>query len=568
MSTVTPPPPPPPTPPAATPAPAPSVVVQQPSAALLALELGAKLEVRVAGTDAQGRVLIDTPVGRLAVQTNTPLPASGPLQLQVQSLGTQVQFLITAIHGKLPTAALRTLTGLLPPTLPGIENAAGQPTRTLGGGPGAANPATGQTGQADTAQRPAAVPVQLTAGTLLRAVLLKPGSALSGPGGAPTTPTSPANTHAAGAAGNATGNTGRVAALANAAKSIAGAAGLGARAAAGSGASGANATPLPAGANFTVRVVNLQPATPGASAASPSATTPLSPGLQLSGTVASGGTGGQTVVQTHAGPVALAIQTQLPAGTRVVLEVVDLPKPHVTPELSAMVRRVGEGILHSQQWPALDDAAETLSQLQPSVAQQLTAAVLPRADAALAANLLFFLFALRGGELRQWMGDAPTRALERLKPALLGRLRDDFSGISKLAEEPPRGDARVLPFPLVHGAEIEQARLLLQRREEDEKDEDDDKRPGPGTRFVVDVTLSRLGRLQLDGFVQDETKRFDLIIRSDRKLAPDVQNGIREIFEGAGEISGAKGGLAFQAAPPGFVDTSGRKPQAGLGVVV
>ena len=105
MSSVTPPPPP--GPPAPPPPPAPSVVVQQPPPALLALEIGAKLEVRVAGTDGQGRILIDTPVGQLAVQSNTALPSSGPLQLQIQSLGAQALFLITAIHGKSPAAALR-----------------------------------------------------------------------------------------------------------------------------------------------------------------------------------------------------------------------------------------------------------------------------------------------------------------------------------------------------------------------------------------------------------------------------------------------------------------------------
>jgi hypothetical protein len=562
MSSVTPPPPP--TAPAAPPAPVPSVVVPQPNAALMALEIGAKLDVKVTGTDGQGRVLIDTPVGQLAVQSNTPLPASGPLQLQIQSLGSQVLLLITAIHGKVPAAALRSLTGLIPPTLTGTGSGLGQAARGNPAAAGGTQHAGAHTGGIGQSAGTAAAPVQLTAGATFRATLLKPASVLAGTAG---TSAAAGGSAAAGAgtnsAANAAGHGGRVAALANAARSFASAAGL----TRGGGGLPAGATPLPAGTNFTVRVLGLQPAAQGSPTPPAQATTPLSPGLQLSGTVTGGGAGGRTVVQTHAGPISLATQAQLPAGTRVSLEVVELPKPHVAAEQAMLSRRIGEGILQSHQWPALDDAVETLSQLHPSVAQQLVAAVLPRVDHALAANMLFFLFALKGGEIRQWMGDAPARALERSKPGLLDRLKDDFGRLSKLTEEPPKGEARVMPFPLVHGGEIEQARLLL-RRQDDEEEEDEAGRKGPGTRFVVDVTLSRLGRLQLDGFVQDETKRFDLIVRSDRKLATDVQNGIREIFEGAGEISGAKGGLAFQAAPPGFVDTGGNKAQAGLGVVV
>ncbi len=578
MSSVTPPPPP--SPPATPPPPAPSVVVQQPPPALLALEIGAKLEVRVAGTDGQGRILIDTPVGQLAVQSNTALPSSGPLQLQIQSLGAQALFLITAIHGKSPAAALRALSGLLPPTLPGQSSHLGQTAAGTVGTPGQHAGQTTGSASGPGSTRAAAVPVQLTAGTTLRAVLLRGGTAITGTsasaGGTGSPTQAGGSAHApAGAAGSQMGT---ARALANAARSISGAAGVGNRGAGGPPTGGTATSSLPAGTSFTVRVLNVQPgAQPGAQSGAQTTTgslgtTPLSAGLQLSGTVSSsgaGGLGGQTVIQTHAGPIALATANQLPPGTRVALEVIEMPKPMATAEQAAMTRRLGEGILQSHQWPALDDAAETLSELHPTMIQQLTTAVLPRVDHALGANLLFFLFALRGGDVRQWLGDGPARALERLKPGLLGRLRDDFSGISKLAEEPPKGEARVIPFPFANGAEIEQARLLVRRQaEEDEDDENQGGRPGPGTRFVVDVTLSRFGRLQFDGFVQDGTKRFDLIVRSERKLEAQVQNGIREIFQGAGEISGAKGGLAFQAAPPGFVDTDGKKPQSGVGVLV
>jgi len=554
MSSVTPPPPP--TPPAAPPAPAPSVVVPQPSPALLALELGAKLDARILGADAQGRILIDTRVGQIAVQTNIPLPPSGPLQLQVQSLGNQVLLLITAIHGKAPAAALRSLSGLLPATLPGLGAQSGNPAKGPASAPGGTG-STATSGGAGTAATSNAAPVTLTEGATLKATLLRPGTAIPGrTGGGPAV------------SAGATGATARAGGLPGAAGNSAATPGTG-----GSPVSTGAPVQLPAGSAFVVRALAVQPpggggqvAPPGAAAPSGGALT-LAPGLQLTGTVAASGGGNATVVQTHAGPASLATATALPPGSGVTLEVIEIQRPQMTAETAQLHQRLAHAISQSGQWPALDETLDTVNEFQPALVQQLVHAVLPRPDSTLAANLLFFLFALRGGEVRSWMGDAPARALEKIKPGLLGQLRDDFSGLARLTDDPPAGEARMTPIPLAHGGQIEQVKLWLNRLDE-EDDDDADGRKGPGTRFVVDVTLSRLGRLQLDGFVQDGTKRFDLIVRSEHKLETQVQNGIRDIFEGAGEISGSKGGLAFQAAPPGFIDTEPQAPKTGLGLTV
>ncbi|MBT6095245.1 MAG: hypothetical protein HOH04_10205 [Rhodospirillaceae bacterium] len=314
-----------------------------------------------------------------------------------------------------------------------------------------------------------------------------------------------------------------------------------------------------------MQVLTVQPS----AGATPPAITgqPISLGMTLSGVTT--GTSGvhQSIVQTPTGSIAIATTTPLPAGSVIELEVIQLPRADLTPQDRALTLRFGQVIAESKQWLALEETARTLLNAQPATAQQLLGSVMPRADANLTANLLFFLFALRGGDVKQWLGDAPSRALEKLKPGLLGRLRDDFSGLSRLADEPPNLDGRMLPIPFLNGLDIEQLRLLIRRREEDEDDEDDP-RKGPGIRFVVDLNLSRLGRLQLDGFVQDGTKRFDLIVRSDTRLPDTVQNGIRDIFEGAIETTGVTGGLAFQAAPANFVGIDAPAPDDGLGLMV
>ncbi len=96
---------------------------------------------------------------------------------------------------------------------------------------------------------------------------------------------------------------------------------------------------------------------------------------------------------------------------------------------------------------------------------------------------------------------------------------------------------------------------LYLRRDRDE-DDDDAERSRDDTRFVVDVELSRLGRMQLDGFVRGGDKRFDLIVRTEKPLPPWMRDDIREIFAEASALTGLKGGTSFQVGPAGFIDVA------------
>jgi hypothetical protein len=547
MATVTPPPPPSaPLSPSTAP---PTVVVTQPPPALVNLEIGARIEALVEGVDGRGQVLVKTPLGQLALQTNISLPSTGPIQLQIQSLGTQVFLLITAIHGKTPAAALRALNGLLPPTLTSLGAITGSTQHGPASTAAQASPIGSGATSTNARILATAAPVSLTQGSVLNATFLQPttvafATSQSASNQAPSGQISVAN---AAASSSATPNTAGSSAQATATT---------------------NQIIAPAGSTLAVRVLSIQPGS-GAQSSTVATGSPLSLGSILSGVAtAQTGAGNHSVIQTHAGPVSLATAATLPTGTMVELEIIQLPRPSAPLQDPAMLQRLGQVISDARQWPALEETLQTLSESHPATAQQMINAVLPRLDSGLTANLLFFLFALRGGEVRQWMGDAPARALERLKPALLGRLRDDFSGLSRVAEEPVSGDGRLLSVPFTNGAAIEQIRLWVHRRDENEPDEEDDHK-SPGTRFVVDVDLSQLGRMQLDGHIQDGSKRFDLIIRSDQRLPDEVQIGIRTIFEEATKTSGTTGGLGFQSAPANFVDTTGnRTDDPSLGLMV
>lgn len=205
----------------------------------------------------------------------------------------------------------------------------------------------------------------------------------------------------------------------------------------------------------------------------------------------------------------------------------------------------------------MEESAATLAELSPG-AQQAVLQMLARPDTQLGANVLFFLAALRGGDIRSWLGDGPMRVLERLRPELAGRLGEEFSRLARLADEPGSNDWRVAAVPFADGEDVHRIRFLT-RQSPQEEDKGDS---GHGTRFLVDVELTRLGRLQLDGLVAKDGKRVDLLVRSNQPLPGRMRDDIRVIFQEAAALTGLQGGVGFQAQPAGFVDVAAAVPAA------
>ena len=601
MSEIAPPPPPPPTPPPSSPAAPPTVVVANPPRGLADLAIGARLDGVIVTPEKAGQIEIQTAFGRLTVQTGFPLPKEGPLQLQVSLKGPHLQLLITSINGLPPLAALRVL-GLIPgaagATLPGAAAGAaagaGAPQGSAagtGGGPLGAIPgapaATGGGALPGVAAEPAAV--NLSVGATLTATLLRAGPA--------TGQASPAAAVQAGASAAPTATaagtgTGAPAPGGGQAPSPQGTAPAGTGAAAGSparpgaadggSAQGASRAPAPGqapvpptgpqvvpGTQFSIRITAFQPAVAGSHAGplpQPVSGGVLAPGSALNGVVTgSASSSGHLIVQTHGGTFVIATGTPAPPGSTVNFQILSqaasLPAAGAIDTIHADPRLMLTG-----GWPSLQEAVLALEEINPAAAQQLIHAVLPRPGGALAANMLFFLVALAGGTLRGWIGDGPARILQKLRPQLLGRLRDDFGQIGRISEDSGSGEWRTLLIPLHNGAQIEQIRLFMRRAGDNQDDQDKARK---GTRFIVDMDLSRLGRVQLDGLVYQKEKHMDLIVRTENRLPDKMHEDIRDIFQEASDVTGIKGGISFQAAPPNFVEPiPPAAPEEHLGLIV
>ena len=206
-------------------------------------------------------------------------------------------------------------------------------------------------------------------------------------------------------------------------------------------------------------------------------------------------------------------------------------------------------------WPALSDALATLAADANAEASQQLAAALPQLNTQLAANLSLFASALEAGDDRPLLGGAVVSGLERAgKRDLVSRLKEDFQTLATKAAQPRGEDGgwRGFVLPMLLGTEVTPIHLYVHRPPRDE-DQGGSGRQGDEHRFLVEVSLSRMGRMQFDGLVQRDLKRFDLIIRTDRPLSEEMRRDILGLFAQSSDAVGTKGGIVFQSGAR-FVD--------------
>jgi hypothetical protein len=116
-----------------------------------------------------------------------------------------------------------------------------------------------------------------------------------------------------------------------------------------------------------------------------------------------------------------------------------------------------------------------------------------------------------------------------------------------MAHQPADNGWQMFLIPLLHESKPEHLRLFI--RPDDHHGSGSGEDAGEkGTRFIVEITFSQLGPMQMDGLVRKkpDSTHFDLMIRTDSLLPAGVQNDIRQIFEASAEITGFYGAVQFQ----------------------
>ncbi|MCB2109122.1 MAG: hypothetical protein KDE14_15535 [Rhodobacteraceae bacterium] len=267
----------------------------------------------------------------------------------------------------------------------------------------------------------------------------------------------------------------------------------------------------------------------------------------LTGTVTSVTPDGMPVIKTESGEIQLNTRANLPVGSAVTLEVTSAGARPLAPYSSATWGQFMPLQMPGSTWSSLGEALQMLQRADPQAAASLVSAI-PDGGPRSAAAMIAFVQAMRTGDSRQWPGDAALRGLERVG-ARGAQLASQISGeVREMAGRAGAdgGEWRTLPVPWNAEGKIE--RIALITRREDPEDDAEKKSPGKGsgTRFVVNLDLSRLGEMQLDGMFRKDARSFDLMIRTKERVSDEMARELPGVFAGIVSAMGMKGALTFQ----------------------
>lgn len=254
-----------------------------------------------------------------------------------------------------------------------------------------------------------------------------------------------------------------------------------------------------------------------------------------------------TLVQTPFGTFQLAAPPpfQAPYGTTVAVQIQPFTAAHnidgETP------------VIHSgAAWPALEETAEILQRAGALSSHYVQQRIAPHGPKMLAAAM-FLLNALSSGNPRGWLGEKLLQNLEMHgRSKLAEKLQADFSQLQQLWQQADNDQWQATILPFIHDDRMEIAKLMVKNSPPANPNE------GGSTRFLIEVELSHFGPLQLDGFYKywigqngsRQNKRFDLHIRSHRRIEDEVTQEINRLFSQSLEFTGMTGQVGMQTVNP------------------
>lgn len=297
--------------------------------------------------------------------------------------------------------------------------------------------------------------------------------------------------------------------------------------------------------------------------APPTVLQPAPPQAVITGIVTRATPTSPPVITTDLGQIQLNVRANLPVGTRVTLEVTAQlpPQPGAAPPPLplAMLPLSGPPVGGTTVgWPNLSEALQQLQRADPAAAAEFAAAI-PDGGPRTTVAIIAFVQAMRTGDSRSWPGDTNLRALERLGPRgahLAAQIGEEVSALSARATEGAGAEWRALPVPWAADGRIDRITLVSRREGDAENDAGGKKGRGGGIRFLINLDLSRLGALQLDGMFRKEPRGLDLMIRTKQPLPDDLRMELTGIFGTSTAAMGIKGGISFQVVKK-FADPLG-----------
>lgn len=269
-----------------------------------------------------------------------------------------------------------------------------------------------------------------------------------------------------------------------------------------------------------------------------------STGVPIEATLIANSPTGQPVIAAGDSLLLVRQPTTLPVGSKMLLSLV-VPEayaheaPHTTPE----------------SWGALKHVLAALGELDPVLQRHVLQNRLPMPGPQLGGALLFLFAAFRQGDVRGWLGEKSVTALERAgKHAELEHALEDLRLARGQANDAQVGTWHSFHVPVFDQTQMSLLNFYVHRDTAHDEDEQPERQRQGKTRFLIDVTFTRLGAMQFDGFIRP--RQLDLILRSEQTLPDDLQKDLHAIFASALSAMDYAGTLNVQNGRQGWMSFS------------
>jgi len=295
---------------------------------------------------------------------------------------------------------------------------------------------------------------------------------------------------------------------------------------------------------YQIKIVSVTP--PNEPALPPSA----GPTVPIQGEVESLTENGFPVIRAGESRYILKLPATVEVGSTVLFDAIPLTSTQAMSALQGAMPAAPTGPgFGGFGWAAMDETLQALPAY--SAAGQALRNTLPTPTPRMVPTAMFFLAALRMGAVESWLGNTLLDTLRQTgKTSLADRLTGDFAKLSAQAKETVSGEWRMIQMPMLHDEQLSQMQFYL-RHQKDEAAEEKEQGAKPSTRFVLNLHLSRMGDLQLDGLMRQ--KRFDLIFRSGEALPLNMRQEMMQGFAKGLDQAGMQGGISFQTRAQNWV---------------
>lgn len=205
-----------------------------------------------------------------------------------------------------------------------------------------------------------------------------------------------------------------------------------------------------------------------------------------------------------------------------------------------------------ESWPVMNDILQTLQAQSAQGAQAMSALTASPATAPsqIGPAALFFLAAVKGGDIQSWLGE---KAIETLRKAgrgdILSRLGSESATLSRMSRDAPAGEWRAISLPFMAEQDIQKIAFYYKHDYPDDNGEDDqgEKR----TRFIFDISLSNMGMVQLDGMHKGQ--KLDMVLRTQEPFSQAARAAMKQIYIQSLELTSLHGEISFHSRPEQWV---------------